>query len=503
MWNSQSFTLLPKFKYLIAYNCKDYFKVECNRIKLPEGVQRMEPWSRLSTVSEILRKTKMPLEELPSYVKEAQTFSLKKAESLPSKMEGADFYDMLYDYQKQAVLWALQFNFNLALCDDMGLGKTLQALCIASIYMYQNKKSRPKLLILCPAFLVKDWEANIKKRLHAYESQITLLSYDTAKNKSKELKAEKFSIAICDEAHALKNSKSQRYKKIAPILKKLKAKILLTGTPSTNKSIEYYSLFSVLWPKLFKTLKSFTERYWCKISRKARNGKELAFILPSLHFIRRSKEDVLNLPPKIITTKYYNEPRAQKAMSTLLKKVEKEEDKNLVRYHIGSAFHDLAAMKSSSDVLRSVYQEYLKEKLPAKILVFCQHLDVLGKAQIWAKEIVGRIEAIHGGVSAHKRNIIVHEFQAGRVDMLCCTIPAAGVGLTLTMATEVLFLELNWQRGLVSQAIDRAHRIGQTKPINVTKLIARGSLDEWILKSEQGKKKMQTLLLAAARKMSK
>ena len=109
MWNSTSFTLLPKFKYLIAYNCKDYFRVECNRIKLPEGVQRMEPWSRLSTVSEILRKTKMPLEELPSYVKEAQTFSLKKAQSLPSEMKGADFFSMLYDYQKQAVLWALEF----------------------------------------------------------------------------------------------------------------------------------------------------------------------------------------------------------------------------------------------------------------------------------------------------------------------------------------------------------------------------------------------------------
>ena len=499
-----SFTLLPKFKYLIAYNCKDYFKVECNRIKLPNGVQRMEPWSRLAEVSEIIRKTKMPFEELPSYVTEAQKFSLKKAESLPTELEGADFFGMLYDYQKQGVLWALRFNFNLALCDDMGLGKTLQALCIASIYMYRNKEKRPKMLILCPAFLCKDWEANVKKRLGAYESQIALLSYDTAKNKSKELKKEKFSIAICDEAHALKNSKSQRYRKLAPILKKLKAKLLLTGTPSTNKSIEYYSMLSVLWPKKFKTLKSFTERYWCKISRKARNSKELAFILPSMHFIRRSKEDVLNLPPKITTTVYYDDPEAKQAMSALIKKVEKEEDKGLVRYHIGGAFHDLASIKARSDALCSAYKNYLKENLPEKILVFCQHLDVLGNAEAWAKEIgVKRIEVIHGGVSTNKRNIIVHAFQAGQVDMLCCTIPAAGVGLTLTMATRVLFLELSWQRGMVQQAVDRAHRISQTKTVYVTQLICRSSLDEWILKSVTGKKKMQTLLLAAARKMEK
>jgi len=507
MWNAQSsFTLLPKFKYLIAYLNKDQFRVECNRIKLPEGVNKVEPWSRLSVVTELLRKTKMPLEELPAYVQKAKHFKLEKTDPLPETLEGApDFYSMLYPYQKQAVVWVVeQLNFKTALCDDMGLGKTLQSLCIASIFLYRNRKKRPKLLVLCPAFLLKDWTANIKKRLSEYEEQITLLSYDTAKNRSKALKKEGFTMAILDEAHSLKNSKSQRYKKLAPMLKKIKSfKILLSGTPSTNKAIDYYSFVSILHPSLFRTLKSFTERYWCKISRKSRNAKELAFVIPSLSFIRRSKEDVLNLPPKTITNVLLHDKLAKQSMTKLVETIEKEQDRNMVRYHIGAAFHDLARIKSNSKALREKYQSLLREKRPAKMLIFCQHLDMLEKAEEWARKCGFKaIEVIHGGVTNHKRNIIVHEFQAGRVELLCCTIAAAGVGLTLTQATEVIFLEITWERGLIAQAIDRTHRIGQTSPVTVTKFLLEGSLDEWILRSEQSKKKMQTLLLQAARKLS-
>lgn len=79
---------------------------------------------------------------------------------------------------------------------------------------------------------------------------------------------------------------------------------------------------------------------------------------------------------------------------------------------------------------------------------------------------------------------------------------SCGTGLTLTAATEIIFLELNWQRGLMNQAIDRCHRIGQTKPVGITKIVCEDSLDQWVMRSENGKKKMQTLLLAALRKLS-
>ena len=128
---------------------------------------------------------------------------------------------------------------------------------------------------------------------------------------------------------------------------------------------------------------------------------------------------------------------------------------------------------------------------------------MLAKAEEWARGCgFSKIAVIHGGVSSHARNVIVHDFQAETFEILCSTIPAAGVGLTLTAASEVLFLEMNWQKGLMDQAIDRAHRIGQRQPVTITKLICENSLDEWIMRSAEGKKKMQTLLLQASRKFS-
>lgn len=505
MWRSpDAWTLLPKFKYLVAYENKEQFKIECNRISLPASLgSKKQPWSKLKEVTEILLKTNLPVVEIAPYVEKAMLFRLKKTEKVPALMRGCDFWEMLYEYQKQAVLWCIHtYGWKICLTDDMGLGKTLQSLAMASIYLHENKKA--KMLILAPAFLVKDWESNVDKRLAFAKSRIEIYSYDTAKNKAKDLQKEKFDIFIADEAHSMKNPKSTRYRKLAPILKRTKgAKILLTGTPSTNKSNEYFALLSILHPKVFQTYKAFVERYWCKVSRKGRNTQELAMILPLFGFVRRSKEDVLTLPAKFFQNVVVQDKEAKKSIHKLLKDIQEEPDKAMAKFLIGAAYHDLANIKANSNAVKEVYQKLLREKKEAKMIVFCQHLEMLGKAEEWARECGFKdIAVIHGGVSTQARNVIVHGFQSGKFEILCCTIPAAGVGLTLTAASEVIFLESNWQKGLMEQAIDRAHRIGQTQPVTVTKIVCEGSLDEWIMRSASGKQKMQTLLLAASRKQS-
>ena len=505
MWRSpDAWTLLPKFKYLIAYESREQFRVECNRVRLPAPLlSKKQPWGKLEEVTEALLKTKLPVVELAPYVKKAMLFRLKKTEKVPPVMRGCLFWKMLYDYQKQAVLWCINtYDWKICLTDDMGLGKTLQSLAMASIYLNEHREA--KMLILAPAFLIKDWEANVEKRLAFAKERITVYSYDKAKLRAKDLKKEKFDLFIADEAHSMKNPKSARYRKLAPILKRMKGpKLLLTGTPSTNKSNEYFALLSILHPKQFKTYKAFVERYWCKVSRKGRNQQELAMILPMFGFIRRSKEDVLTLPPKFFNTVVVEDQEAKASVHKLLKDIQEEPDKAMAKFLIGAAYHDLARIKAQSEPVKEVYQKLLHEKKKAKMIVFCQHLEMLSKAEEWARACgFTKIAIIHGGVSAHARHVIVHDFQNEKYEMLCCTIPAAGVGLTLTAATEVLFLELNWQKGLMDQAVDRTHRIGQNKPVTVTKLVCEGSLDEWIMRSASGKKKMQTLLLQASRKFA-
>jgi len=505
MFNSSSgWTLLPKFKYLVSYESREQFKIECNRIKLPAPLlSKKQPWDKLEEVTEQLLKTKLPVVELAPYVKKAMLFRLQKTEKVPPVMRGCSFWKMLYDYQKQAVLWCIHtYGWKICLTDDMGLGKTLQSLAMASIYLNEHREA--KMLILAPAFLVKDWQGNVEKRLAFAKERITVYSYDKAKLRAKELKKEKFELFIADEAHSMKNPKSARYRKLAPILKRMKGpKLLLTGTPSTNKSNEYFALLSILHPKEFKTYKAFVERYWCKVSRRGRNTQELAMILPMFGFIRRSKEDVLTLPAKFFNTVVVKEPKATASVHKLLKDIQDEPDKAMAKFLIGAAYHDLAAIKAESTAVKEVYQTLLRDKKKATMIVFCQHLDMLSKAEAWARSCgFSKIAIIHGGVSAQARHIIVHDFQSGRYEMLCCTIPAAGVGLTLTAATEIIFLESNWQKGLMDQAVDRAHRIGQTQPVTVTKVICEKSLDEWIMRSANGKKKMQTLLLKASRKFA-
>ena len=129
------------------------------------------------------------------------------------------------------------------------------------------------------------------------------------------------------------------------------------------------------------------------------------------------------------------------------------------------------------------------------VVVFCVHLSILEMLLDLCKAMGLTYDQISGSVSMKKRDSIVQRFQNNEIEILCCTIAAAGVGLTLTKSSHVIIAESTWTPGELSQAIDRVHRIGQEKEVHIDRVVFSDSLDEWILRVENGKKKMHSLLL--------
>lgn len=505
MWGGQnSWRKRPDWRYLVGYLDNNQFKIHTQNASLPDGVCRRMPWAALYTTEEKLHQTQLPVVTIPEYVKQAMKFSYPTydKDNAPT-YHSCPFWEKLYPHQKAAVTWTMQkYQMKVVLCDEMGAGKTFQALALASVFM--GRKSGAKMLILCPAFLQKDWKSNVEEYLHPYKDHITLLSYDKAKNQYKELKKIKFDIVVCDEVHQLKDPKTKRFKRLAPIIRKVKAKVLLTGTPCTNRSNELYAPLHMLHPKIFPKYKDFCERYYCRVARKSRLSEELSMILPYFGFIRRTKADVLDLPPKLVRTSMVVDEKARVETVKLLQEMRDPENQGMSQYLIGQAYHKLASIKANSVQVAEKFKEVLRTKKGAKKLVFCHHIDMMLAARKWCEQVQEDmiLSEIHGGVSMPKRNEIVRKYQKGEIDVLICTMQAAGVGLTLTAATEVIFLELNWVPGLMRQCEDRAHRIGQREEVHVTRIACSGSLDEWILKCENGKKKIHKLLLSESRKAS-
>ena len=510
MWNSKSWQMLPKWKYLIAYKDENKFQVKVNRVKLPHDVKKYEKWHNYESVKTKLLQTKLPVDYIPDYVFNAKSFRIKEHVTDYSK----DFkeWEKLYDHQKVGVTWAVEDYKGVCLfADDMGMGKTLQATATAVILLKNQIKRMAlfgEVLIMCPAYLQKQWKEISEKYLEGL-AKINIFSYDTAKNKSDELKKKKYSLFIGDEIHLLKNPKSIRYRKLSKIIKKIKFRILLSGTPVVNRSNELFPPLSLLRPKIFKSNKAFCDRYYCKISRRARAEEELALILPYFGMIRRTKERLSNLPTKKITKLYIDDKNAKiefKRLAKTLAELDKEENAgNMAKFHIGNSYFKLGLTKSKSaplkrEVLKLVTEN--KEQWGNSKVIFCYHMSVVEALQAWITEKGISNEVINGMVSLKKRNAIIKRFQDGEFDIIICTIGAAGVGVTLTKAYHVIMCETSWVPGLTNQAIDRVHRIGQTNEVQVHRIVFKQTLDDWILRCEESKKKLHRTLMKQAKTLS-
>ncbi|KAL8105581.1 uncharacterized protein LOC141677182 isoform X2 [Apium graveolens] len=430
----------------------------------------------------------------------------------------------LLPFQRDGVRFALQHGGRVLLADEMGLGKTLQAIAVTTCV----RDSWP-VLVLTPSSLRLHWASMIQQWLNLPSSDIlvvlsqcsgsnkagftiipsnrkgtvrldgvfNIISYDIVPKLQDTLMSSNFKVVIADESHFLKNAQAKRTSAAVPILKKAQYAILLTGTPALSRPIELHKQLEALYPDVYKNVHEYGNRY-CKggvfgLYQGASNHEELHNLIKATVMIRRLKKDVLTeLPMK----------RRQQVFLDLSEKDMRQ---------INALFRELEVVKMKAKACQSkeeadslkftekhlinkIYTDSAEAKIPAvldylgtvieagcKFLIFAHHQPMIDAIhQFLLKKKVGCIR-IDGGTPAASRQALVTEFQEkDSISAAVLSIRAAGVGLTLTAASTVIFAELSWTPGDIIQAEDRAHRIGQLSSVNIYYLLANDTVDDII-----------------------
>jgi SWI/SNF-related matrix-associated actin-dependent regulator 1 of chromatin subfamily A len=457
--------------------------------------------------------------------------SLQKAEESIVASRKADA-DLVLDapegltylgYQRAGVAFALG-RIGTLLGDEMGLGKTIQAIGV----MMADTTIR-EALVVCPKSVALNWVREIRKwstrsvqvdRIDGVprggaELRVLVVSYEEGKKQLAGL-LRPWDCVIVDECHRMKNPKTQQSQMVASIAAQARKRLALTGTPIPNRTIEIFPIVKMLdpeeWDPQGKGFWRFAKRYAGAVNNGygwdftgATNLEELQERLRATVMVRRLKADVLTeLPPKrrqIIeipangaSKAVERESKAQakhdEQMIELAARVElakagtEEEYKAAVadlRQAAQVAFEEVSrlrhdtAMAKVPHVIEHVI-EALESAEGSKVIVFAHHLDVIARLREGLAEY-GSVE-LTGQTSLEDRQAAVDRFQK---DPGCRVfvggIMAAGVGITLTAAAHVIFAELDWVPGNVTQAEDRAHRIGQSNSVLVQHLVLEESID--------------------------
>lgn len=432
--------------------------------------------------------------------------------------------DAMFPFQREGVKFGLARGGRVLIGDQMGLGKTIQALALVSCY----PEDWP-CLVLVPTSLRDAWESALRRWLGVRPSLIAAVASGADGNKingaafaivpyslvgklGEKLARKKYQIVVCDESHFLKDGKAQRTKAVVPLIKAARRAICLTGTPALSRPIELYTQLEALRPNVFTKFNEFAQRY-CSGSRfgwqGCTNADELFGVISRLVMVRRLKKDVLTqLPPKTREQVFLPLPKSEalsevKAIRERLNDI-KESNRDEGVMHGGEAAGSGAPGRTLEEkrLMNQLYvasakakigpvQEYLETLIDGgadKFLFFAHHAELLDAAAATLKKRKIQHIRIDGSTPSTARGKLVETFQtvdAVRVAVL--SIKAAGVGLTLTAASAVIFGELSWTPGEIVQAEDRAHRIGQVNSVSVQFLCARNTVDDIMWGSVQNK----------------
>jgi SWI/SNF-related matrix-associated actin-dependent regulator 1 of chromatin subfamily A len=408
--------------------------------------------------------------------------------------------DSLMPFQREGICFGISKNGRCLLADDMGLGKTIQSLGIAHYY----KEDWP-LLIVSPSSVRYLWADAIMTWLPSVpyhsvvvvtastdnmkEAQIVITSYDMMTRRQKELKEMNFGMCIMDESHFLKSQKAARTQAAQKLLKSARRVVMLSGTPALSRPAELYPQISAINPKLFPSFLEFGIRYCAGVKnafgwdfKGSSNMKELQLLLESQLMIRRLKSDVISqLPPKVRQMVILN-PEVINSKSAEMKRcARKLEEANMTGMETRGALLSYYSATGKSK-LKAV-QDYISDMVDSekKFICFAHHKIVMdGICEV----INGKMKEfirIDGTTESNTRKLLCDKFQSeNKCVAAVLSITAANTGITLTATQLVVFAELYWNPGILTQAEDRAHRIGQDDSVLIQYLVAKGTADDCI-----------------------
>ncbi len=455
-------------------------------------------------------------------IHESQTFKPQ----LPSTLQAE-----LRDYQIEGYNWLSRLAYwgvGGCLADDMGLGKTIQSLGII-LSMAADGPS----LVVAPTSVSNNWQSevsrftptlNIKTLSGKNRAQtiselgkfdLLITTYTLLQQENDLLSAVKWQTVILDEAQAIKNAATKRSK--AAMALQARFKLLTTGTPVENHLGELWNLFHFINPGLLGTLNRFNERFAIPIERY--HNREARLKLKKLirpFILRRIKSQVLEeLPPRTEITLevemseeevIFYEALRQNALEVLENSKEKKARHLQILTEIMKLRQaccnprlispDTSIASSKLKVFASVVEELLGGN--HKALVFSQFIGHLSILREYLDEHGIHYRYLDGGTSATKRKQEVDAFQSGEGDLFLISLKAGGLGLNLTAADYVIHMDPWWNPAVEDQASDRAHRIGQTRPVTIYRMVSKNTIEEKIVKLHQEKRDLAGSLLEGA-----
>lgn len=421
----------------------------------------------------------------------------------------------LFDFQKRGVLFLEKRNGRALIGDEMGLGKTIQAIA----WSYLHPEAKP-FLIICPASLKYNWKREIEntipykvkvdilkgKKLYPLQknSDYIIINYDILSSWVDKLKKIKLQAIITDEAHFYKNDKAARTKAVKKLAKGVKYFIALSGTPIVSRPIEFYNVLKLISPTLFPNRWHYAMRY-CAAKNNgygwdfsgASKTEELHRMISGVIMIRRKKQNVLKeLPDKLwsyVPFELDNYNAYSKAKNDFINWLKEMKGNKAAERAEGAqtlvqlSYLKKLAIEGKLQQAVSWIKEFF-ESTDEKLVVFAIHKKVIDEL---LKTFSGMAVKVDGSLSSIQKQEAVQKFQNdSKVRLFIGNIQAAGVGITLTAASHIAFLELPWTPGEVVQAEDRCHRIGQKNTVNVYYLLADNTIDMDLAKLIDSKRKV-------------
>ena len=425
----------------------------------------------------------------------------------------------LRDYQRHGLTWLAEMTglgLGACLADDMGLGKTVT---LIALHLHRAEQGRGgPTLVVCPASLLGNWEAEVRRfapgvpvvRFHGTDRDVTkagdgfvLTTYGTMRRDAETLAKHEWGLVVADEAQHVKNPRTATARALRDL--RSSARVALTGTPVENDLTELWAILDWTTPGLLGSRNAFRKAWAAPIEsgREPAKARQFADLIGPF-LLRRRKSDpgiAPELPPKTETDHPLRLTREQVVLyesfvRDTMARIERADPRdpasrrglvlmlltglkqicNHPDHFLKRSGVRLSGRSEKVDLLDELVGTVLAED--GAVLVFTQYVAMARLLEGHLARAGVPHQLLHGGTPVREREAMVGRFQAGELPVFLLSLKAGGTGLNLTRADHVVHVDRWWNPAVEEQATDRAYRIGQTRPVQVHRMVTQGTIEE-------------------------